>query len=244
MPRIARVVAPGYPHHITQRGTNRTSIFLGDDDRTFFLLTLNQWTQRTGTRVWAYCLMDNHFHLLLQPLNVEGLGKCLHGATFRYAQYFNRKYSRTGRLWENRYFSCPVDKDEYLWSVVRYIERNPIRAKRTAWVEDWKWSSARSHINGALDKVINLFDWLDKSERSEYARFVSQEDAKDDHIRKATSTGRPLGSPTFLEILERQLGRSLKSNKRGRPPAKKKGGCPRFSIHFPMSTTVLLGLAR
>jgi putative transposase len=225
MPRIARVVAPGYPHHITQRGTNRTGIFLEDNDRTLFLLTLNQWSQRTGIRVWAYCLMDNHFHLLLEPLNAEGLGRCLHGTTFQYAQYFNRKYNRTGRLWENRYFSCPVDKDEYLWSVVRYIERNPIRAKMTTRVEDWKWSSACSHINGIPDRTINLFDWLDRSERSGYTSFVS-EDGKDDHIRKATSTGRPLGSSIFLETLERQLGRSLKPNKRGRPPANKKGGCP------------------
>lgn len=225
MPRIARAVAPGCPHHITQRGTNRTDIFLDDDDRTLFLLTLNQWTQRTGTRIWAYCLMDNHFHLLLEPVDVKGLGKCLHGATFRYAQYFNRKYSRTGRLWENRYFSCAVNKDEYLWSVVRYIERNPVRAKVTGRVEDWKWSSARAHISGTPDRAINLFDWLDKSERSDYARFVS-EDGKDDQIRKATSTGRPLGSSTFLEILERQLGRSLKPSKRGRPSTKKKGGCP------------------
>jgi putative transposase len=171
--------------------------------------------------------MDNHFHLLLEPLDAEGLGRCMHGATFRYAQYFNRKYNRTGRLWENRYFSCPVDKDKYLWSVVRYIERNPVRTKMTTRVEDWRWSSARSHINGIPDRAITLFDWLDKSERSEYARFIS-EDAKDDHIRKATSTGRPLGSSAFLETLERQLERSLKPNKRGRPLTNKKGGCPQF----------------
>ncbi|NCO52511.1 MAG: transposase [Deltaproteobacteria bacterium] len=225
MPRIARVVAPGYPHHITQRGTNRSGIFLNDQDRILFLHTLSQWTQRTGTRVWAYCLMDNHFHLLLEPLDVEGLGKCLHGTTFRYAQYFNRKYGRSGRLWENRYFSCPVNKDEYLWSVVRYIERNPVRAKIVERVDDWKWSSGRAHIHGVPDQVINLFEWFDKSERTDYAAFVSQE-GEDDPVRRATSTGRPLGSSTFLEILERQLGRSLKQGKRGRPSAKKKGGCP------------------
>jgi putative transposase len=97
----------------------------------------------------------------------------------------------------------------------------------TTRVEDWRWSSARSHINGIPDRAITLFDWLDKSERSEYARFIS-EDAKDDHIRKATSTGRPLGSSAFLETLERQLERSLKPNKRGRPLTNKKGGCPQF----------------
>lgn len=160
--------------------------------------------------------MDNHFHLRLEPTNAEGLGKCLHGATFRYAQYFNGKYGRTGRLWENRYFSCPVDKDAYLWAAVRYIERNRVRAKITRKAEDWKWSSARAHISGKSDKAFNLFDWLDESDRSDYAAFL-REAANDGYIRKATSTGRPFGSSAFLEILERQLERSLKPKKRGRP---------------------------
>lgn len=123
--------------------------------------------------------MDNHFHLLLEPTDAEGLGKCLHGATFRYAQYFNGKYGRTGRLWGNRYFSCPIDKDAYLWAAVRYIERNPIRAKIA---------------------------------------------------RKATSTGRPFGSFAFLEKLERQLVRSLKPKKRGRPLKQKGEVVPNFLI--------------
>jgi putative transposase len=225
MSRIARVVAPGYPHHITQRGTNRTDIFLDDDDRTFFLSTLTQWAERKRTRIWAYCLMSNHLHLLLEPANVEGLGTCLHGTTFRYAQYFNGKYNRTGRLWENRYFSTPVDKDAYLWAVVRYIERNPVRAKMVRRAEDWKWSSARAHIAGNADGTLQLFDWLKNSERSDYMKFLN-DDGDDDHIRKATSTGRPCGSPTFIEALERQLGRLLKPNKCGRPRKEKVGGCP------------------
>src|SRR5208337_4638176 len=199
MPRTARIVAPGYPHHITQRGTNRTTIFLSDDDRMLFLSALNRWSERKGTRIWAYCLMDNHFHLLLEPMDNDGLAKCLHGVTLRYAQYFNRKYGRTGRLWENRYFSCPVDKDTYLWAVVRYIERNPARAKMVNRAEDWKWSSARTHATGIPDKTIRLFDWLDTSQRFDYAKFLNEED-NDERIRKATSTGRPYGGLDFLEI--------------------------------------------
>lgn len=216
MARIARIVAPGYPHHVTQRGTNRSAIFSDRRDREFFLTTLNHWAERTGTKVLAYCLMDNHFHLLLEPADVEGLGKCLHGATFLYAQYFNGKYDRTGRLCENRYFSCPIDKDAYLWAVVKYIERNPVRAKIAKNAEDWKWSSARAHISGTPDRALNLFNWLHKSQRSDYAAYL-KEDANDDYIRKATSTGRPFGDSIFLGLLEEQLGRSLKPKKRGRP---------------------------
>ncbi len=101
--------------------------------------------------------MSNHLHLLLEPMDIEGLGRCLHGTTFRYAQYFNGKYNRTGRLWENRYFSTPVDKDAYLWAVVRYIEMNPVRAKMVRKAEDWKWSSARAHIAGNSDGTLQLF---------------------------------------------------------------------------------------
>ncbi|WP_295103976.1 transposase [uncultured Candidatus Kuenenia sp.] len=89
MPGIARVVAPNYPHHIAQRGTNKTYIFLDDEDRRYFLQSVKDYADRTGTKIWAYCLMGNYFHLLLVPGEEQFLGKCLHGATFRYAQHFN-----------------------------------------------------------------------------------------------------------------------------------------------------------
>lgn len=216
MPRIARVVVPNYPHHITQRGTNKSEIFLDDEDRSYFLQCLKEYAVKTDTKIWAYCLMGNHFHLLLVPETEQSLGKCLHGTTFRYAQYFNQKYGRSGRLWQNRYFSCVVDRREYLWLAARYIERNPIRAKFARNPEDWEWSSARAHINGEKDVVLSLRDWLDETEREEYRRFVKEE-GREEEIRKATSTGRPLGDLRFTESLERKLGRPLKPKKAGRP---------------------------
>ena len=213
------MVVPEYPHHITQRGTNRSTIFFDDEDRKYFFQYLKDSSEKTEVRVWAYCLMDNHFHLLLEPPNVQNLGRCLHGATFRYAQHYNVKYARSGRLWQNRYFSCTVDKEKYLWAVVRYIERNPVRAKLIKKAEDWKWSSARTHISGRRDDHLSLFDWLSLSERAEYRRFLSDEDDYDE-IRKATSTGRPLGDVSFLEKLEELTGRRLKPQRRGRPRRK------------------------
>jgi putative transposase len=220
MPRIPRVVAPEYPHHITQRGTNKSTIFFDDEDRTYFIQCLNSWAGKTEVNIWAYCLMDNHFHLLLEPLKVENLGRCLHGATFRYAQHYNLKYARSGRLWQNRYFSCPVDKEKYLWAVVRYIENNPVRAKIVKKAEDWEWSSARAHTSGKKDVHLRLYDdWLSPAERAEYRRFLS-DSGNDDEIRKATSTGRPLGGVTFVEKLEELSGRQLKPQKKGRPRKK------------------------
>jgi putative transposase len=219
MPRIARVVVPEYPHHITQRGTNKSSIFFDEEDRTYFLQCLNSWSEKTEVNIWAYCLMTNHFHLLLEPTKAQNLGRCLHGTTFRYAQHYNLKYARSGRLWQNRYFSCPVDKEQYLWTVVRYIEKNPVRAKIIKKAEDWKWSSARAHISGHKDEHLRLFDWLSPAERADYGRFLN-DSGNDDEIRKATSTGRPLGDVSFVEKLEELLGRHLKPKKRGRPRRK------------------------
>lgn len=191
MPRIARVVAPKYPHHITQRGTNKSEIFIDNKDHLYFLKLLSEWVDKTKSEVWAYCLMSNHFHLLITTNSLNGLGRCLHGVTFRYAQYFNSKYARSGRLWQNRYFSCPVDKDEYLWAVAKYIEMNPVRAGIVKKPEDWRWSSAMEHIKGKTDGNIVLHKWLRDGERKGYASFVLA-GSEEEKIRKATSTGRPL----------------------------------------------------
>jgi len=217
MPRIARVVVPNYPHHVTQRGTNKTNIFIDDDDRGYFLQCLKESAVKTKTKIWVYCLMDNHFHLLLVPEKEQGLGKCLHGVTFKYAQYFNQKYGRSGRLWQNRYFSCIVDKNEYLWVAARYIERNPVRAKIVKSAEDWKWSSTMFHINGGGREFPGIHDWLDESERIEYRRFIKGEEGEIERIRKTTSTGRPLGGMKFVEGLEGLIGKVLKLQKSGRP---------------------------
>lgn len=216
MPRIARIIALDYPHHVTQRGTNRLEIFLDDRDRLFMLECLKTLADKTLTKIWAYCLMDNHFHSLLVPRKEGGLGRCLHGATFRYAQYFNKRYERSGRLWQNRYFSCPIDKETYLWAVIRYIENNPVRTGIVENATDWKWSTAKAHVEGIYDKFLTYPDWLDESERENYSKFL-KESSDDKLIRRATTTGRPLGSEGFVETIEKKLNRILKPKKGGRP---------------------------
>lgn len=121
-----------------------------------------------------------------------------------------------GRLWQNRYFSCPVDREAYLWAVARYIENNPVRVHITKKAEEWKWSSARFHLKGGKDEFVNLHEWMEENERKEYQRFV-EEMGKEEEIRRATSTGRPLGNTGFVKELEDKLGRRLKPRKGGRP---------------------------
>ena len=216
MPRIARAVVPECPHHVTQRGSNRTDIFLDRQDREFFLQCLCKWSVETDTQVLAYCLMTNHFHLLLSPERPDGLGRCLHGITFRYAQHFNWRNGRYGRLWQNRYYSCPVDAGRHLWAVARYIEHNPVRAGIVRRAEDWPWSSAEAHTRGTRNPVLTEPSWLARDEVSEYRRYVAAT-GMEDEIRRATRTGRPLGPTEFVTRLEKRLKRPLLARRVGRP---------------------------
>lgn len=217
MPRIARVIVPNYPHHVVQRGTNGERIFCDDRDRIFFLSNLKKLLHKTKVKILAYCLMINHFHLLLIPPDKNSLSKCIHGLTFIHAQVFNSKYDRKGRLWQNRYFSCPVDFGEHLWTVARYIERNPVRAKLIQKPDEWKWSSARFHIHGVRDKFEEtLSELFEEKDRKEYSIFLGVEGGEEE-VRKATSTGRPFGDLSFYERLEKLLGRNLLPKKGGRP---------------------------
>ena len=222
MSRIARAIAVDYPHHITQRGNNRQDVFLDDKDHKYYLGLVKKYTVKYDCCVWAYCLMTNHVHLLLVPRKEGSLGKCLQGIALCYTQYFNHRYQRTGRLWESRYYSCIVDKENYLWAVSRYIEQNPVRVGLVKEAVRYNWSSSRSHILGELDKILIGDDWLSEAERKSYGEFVNRRDEKKEEIiRRATGTGRPLGLDKFLAKMEGLLDRYLRPRKRGRPSKKK-----------------------
>jgi len=220
MPRIARVVAIGLPHHVTQRGNNRDQVFFSDDDRRFYLFTLLKYRQRYGVEVWAYCLMDNHVHLLAVPTLEESLARCFGSTNLVYTQYVNRKHRRSGRVWQNRFFSCPVDGDNYLLSVLRYIETNPVRAGVVKRAIDYGWSSARHHMTGESDPVVSEPNWLMKSLGRQYRHYLMHPAIRDDEdreIKRATANGRPLGSDGFVARLEPRLGRALGPKRAGRP---------------------------
>ena len=151
MSRIARVVVPGYPHHVTQRGNNRETVFFDSEDRGVYLRLLRKYTVQHKVQVWAYCLMGNHVHLVLVPDEEGGLCGCMGRVNLCYTQYINRKYEQSGRLWQNRFLSCPVEKEQYLWVVARYVEANPVRAGLIRYAEEYAWSSAQAHVLGKED---------------------------------------------------------------------------------------------
>ena len=221
MPRIARVVVPGLPHHVSQRGNRQADVFFDRHDRKRYLSLLEKYGQRHGVAIWAYCLMTNHVHFVAVPAAAESLGRTFRDAHQAYASWLNRKMGESGHLWQGRFFSCVLD-DRHLWAAVRYVERNPVRAGLVARAEDWPWSSAGAHCGLRDDPLLSPIqmpwpvpDW------SAYLR--DEDEADTAAIRRQTRTGRPWGPDGFIKTLELSLGRILHPRKRGRKPKSKKG---------------------
>ena len=217
MPRIARIIAIDYPHHITQRGNNRETVFFDNEDRERYLETLSWYSQRWEFEILAYCLMTNHVHILAIPRKEESLSRGIGGTNLVYTQHINRKYKRSGRLWQNRFFSTIVEEEPYLWAVMRYIESNPVKAGLAQRAEKYKWSSCRAHVAGFKDPVLADKDWFEEEEIRAYREFLLKDDdgKNEELISKATATGRPLGGVDFVKALEEKLGRILTPKKRG-----------------------------
>jgi putative transposase len=218
MARIARIIGAGYPHHVVERGNNRERVFENQTDYGKYLSLLSKYSEEKEVAVLAYCLMQNHIHLLLRPSGEETLAKMMQGVTLCYTKYFNGENGRTGRLWECRYYSTVIDEDSYLWTVTKYIESNPVRAGIVKKPEDYPYSSARAHILGNKDPILQepLFD---AGELEEYRRFVrlEQDNKTLEEIRKQTRSGKPLGNGEFLETLSEEIGCSLSFKPKGRP---------------------------
>ena len=155
MPRAARLVLPGVPHHVTQRGSRRQPTFFSDDDYALYLNLLRYWCRQAGTAVWAWCLMPNHVHLILVPGHADGLRDALAETHRRYTWQINQREGWTGHLWQSRFASFPMD-EAHLHSCLRYVELNPVRAGLVGRPEDWRWSSARVHLGLAADGITEL----------------------------------------------------------------------------------------
>ena len=215
MPRFARVVIPGCSHHVTQRGNNRQSVFFVEDDYRVYLEILAEQSSRFGLDLDGYCLMPNHVHLVATPRDEQSLARAVGRTHFRYTQYVNRLHGRSGHLWQNRFFSCPLD-DAHLERAMAYVERNPVQARlcRKAW--RYAWSSAAFHCGRTAASGVPLRPWPIDAEA--WLERLSAGDAKTEQvIRTRTQTGRPLGSDSFLSKIEATLGRRLRPRNVGRP---------------------------
>lgn len=225
MPRRARLAIPGIPLHVTQRGNNRCACFVGDSDRLVYLDLLERHTRQHGVAVHAYVLMTNHVHLLLTPNEADALGRALRHVNQSYAQYFNRRYQRTGTLWESRPHSCLVDADAYLFTCHRYVENNPVRAGMVPRPGAYRWSSYGANALGAHDVLVTPHPLVAALGRSpdercrEYRRLFGADEKPGavENLRQMTIAGLALGRERFTAQAAAVLGRSACPGRPGRP---------------------------
>lgn len=225
MPRRNRIIIPGEPHHVTQRGSRRQIVFFDHSDRDLYKDLLYAHAHKYHVDIIAYCLMSNHVHHLLVPNDEAGMRWTLQLSHKRYAEYINRRMNWKGHLWQERFYSCPVDSD-YFWKAIRYIERNPVAAGIVKQASDYYWSSAAAHCGITTDKLLTTSTrWKEVlEERSNWQDWLSEsDDAKClDYLRSSTSRDLPCGSATYLDDIEKKLGISVRPPQRGRP---KKSNC-------------------
>ncbi|WP_323845040.1 transposase [Microbulbifer magnicolonia] len=223
MARLPRFVIPGQPQHIIQRGNNRQEIFCEEDDYRFYLEKLEEAAEKFQCDVHAYVLMTNHVHLLVTPHTETGIGKMLQSLGRYYVQYFNYRYQRTGTLWEGRYRATLIDSEQYLFTCMRYIELNPVRASMVGHPSEYPWSSYRSNGAGVPASLISShgeYRRLGRTEaerQSAYRQLVRARipDKTLDEIRSATNKAWVLGSDRFRERIARQLNRRVAPAVRG-----------------------------
>ncbi|MDP3730404.1 MAG: transposase [Candidatus Omnitrophota bacterium] len=220
MPRLARIIAPGLPHHITQRGNYRQDVFDDDSDRRRYLIWMDEYSRKYNLLIIAYCLMSNHVHFIVIPSDEYSIARTFNTAHMRYSQYRNKKMGTAGHLWQGRFFSCVMD-EKHLAAAARYIERNPVRAHIAKKAYDYVWSSAKDHVDNTHTSIIDsgeLFKYVD-IEQVKWKSFIDAPDNTEDisSIRKYTMTGRPLGRESFINKLEKEFGERLHALPVGRP---------------------------
>lgn len=215
MARLPRLVVPGSPHHIIQRGNNRQPVFFAESDYTCYLRWLKESAEQHGCRVHAYVLMTNHVHLLLTPETNDSIGMTMQTLGRRYVRYINGCYQRSGTLWEGRYKSSVVDSERYLLTCYRYIEMNPVRAAMVVEPEHYPWSSFHANALGKPDVLLSIHPLYgalgstDDERQQNYRTLFSGQIEKQtlENIRETANSGWVLGDDRFREQVEEQLKR-------------------------------------
>jgi putative transposase len=219
MAKLPRIVIPDCPHHVIQRGNRRQKVFFSDSDKNLYLRLLQQNGERFGISYLAYCLMDNHVHLIAVPKHPDSFAKGMGEAHRKYTCLINIRMNWKGYLWQGRYISYPLD-EKHLYTAVRYVEQNPVRSGLVNRAEDYPWSSAKFHIQRQENPLLS--DSYLLKEIDNWAKFLNKEEEASEIglIRKQELTGRPLGDEKFVARLERITGSPLRLKKTGR---KKRG---------------------
>lgn len=219
MARFARVVVPGVPHHVTQRGNRRQTTFFNDRDYLAYMDLMAEWCAHHDVEIWAYCLMPNHVHLIAVPGSERSLRLAMGNAHRRYTRRVNLREGWTGHLWQGRFASFPMD-EEHALAAARYIELNPVRASLVATPEDYRWSSCRAHLSGRDDELVTVAPLMRMAGNWKTLLSSPTEGRTLDTLRQHEHTGRPLGDETFVTRMESKVRRVLRKQKTGPKPKK------------------------
>jgi len=230
MPRRARIMLPGIAVHVVQRGNNQGDCFFRDEDRDFYLFHLSRLLSRAHCRLHSYCLMTNHVHLLLTAAKADGCALLMKGIGQLYAQYINKRYGRSGYLWQGRFKSCLVQSEEYVLACYRYIELNPLRAGIARRPDEYRWSSYAANATGGPADFLSPHDEYQRLGRTPAERQAVYRDLfgehqrpeRQDEIRTATNGGYALGNATFRRAMAVALGRRVEKGSAGRPAQREK----------------------
>ncbi len=220
MSRLPRIIVPGMPHHVTQRGNRRQRIFMEDDDYALYRDWLAQACRSNGVDVWSYCLMPNHVHLILVPADETGLSRAVGETHRRYSGYINARLRVTGHLFQGR-FGCVAMDEAHLMAAFRYLAMNPVKAKLAATAADWPWSSTPAHLRRQDDGLVTVRPLLERVDSFADFLEVPADAERVAALTKGQTIGRPLMGDQELGELEKRLGRTLRPGKRGRPPSQK-----------------------
>ncbi len=214
MPKFARLVVPGYPHHVTQRGIRKQRTFFDDSDCWAYINLVESLKADAGVRIWSYCLMPNHVHVIAVPSDSQGLARLFGIAHQRYAKRINAIHDWQGHLWQARFFSVVMDEPHTL-AAMRYVELNPVRAGLCDEVELWPWSSVHAHLGKKADSLVDDCHLINGA--TNWARFLGGNTDRSliRSLRTSTRNGRPAGDAKFIDQLETLSGRQIHRRKPG-----------------------------
>ena len=220
MARLPRIVVPGVPHHVTQRGNRRQRVFMEDDDYSLYKDWLAQSCRTNGVEVWSYCLMPNHVHLILVPSDETGLSRAVGETHRKCSGYINARLRVTGHLFQGR-FGCVAMDESHLMAAFRYVASNPVKANLAASAADWPWSSTKAHLLRRDDGLVAVSPLLQRVENVAEFLNMPPDPEMEAALMQGQTIGRPLMGSRALADLERKLGRALRPGKRGRPASQK-----------------------
>ena len=225
MGRLPRTIDSGLVYHAHNRGNNREDVFADDDDRVAFLEALAKTKERYPFKLFGYCLMSNHFHLLIRPETGQSISRILQSLTITHTWRHHKRHQSSGHVWQGRFKSPVIQDDAHLLVVLRYIEANPVRARIVTDPADYPWSSYLFHGLGNDDPLLSPFPAWEELGRTEAERRrkwrakvqAKQKEAELTSVRGSLSSGRPFGEPDWVEQMAKRLNINLIARPRGRP---------------------------